>query len=238
MLLTIRFSYIADVIPPRCRNPRPVRFDDGVEVVTLREIEALAAPVAIISTKADGPVPVRIEYRWFEGQLWTSCSVFACQRQAQTSGGADFEYSSPGTELSLITDSATLSDHRLGIYVSSSVGQEAIGQYLQHWARGLIYIDGTLYRPAGEPRYVVMTFGLSNNHGGTSVLCTDYANSNIKEDAYFSLFQLAQAQQYAGRIAAARGDTKSFRSDPGLSFQVLIPKAIQIANRIDFQVAA
>ena len=95
MLVTVRFSYIADVIPPRCRNPRPVRFDNGVEVVTLREIEALAAPVAIISTKADEPVPVRIEYRWFEGQLWTSCNVFGCQRQAQTSGGTDFDTQAP-----------------------------------------------------------------------------------------------------------------------------------------------
>ncbi|MBM5458721.1 hypothetical protein H8F21_14225 [Pseudomonas sp. P66] len=238
MQLTVRFSYVEPIIPPRCRNPRRVRFHDGVEVVTIRELELSAAPVAIISTKADSSDSASIEYRWFEGMLWTSCSVYGCTRQAHTSGGKDFDYPIPGSELSLITDSVTMSDHQLGVFVSVSEGKEAIGQYLQDWAQGLIFIDGKLYRPAGEPRYVVMTFGLSNNHGGTAVLCTDHSNPNIKEVSYFSLHQLEQAQQYAGRIASARGDTTSFSGDPGFCFQVLIPEAVQIENKTHHQVAA
>ncbi|MNJ77790.1 hypothetical protein D3C77_753750 [compost metagenome] len=83
-----------------------------------------------------------------------------------------------------------------------------------------------------------MTFGLSNNHGGTSVLCTDFSNSNIKEEAYFSLLQLEQAQQYAASIASARGDTTSFSADPGFSFEVLIPEAIQVKPNECRKVAA
>ncbi|QHF00420.1 hypothetical protein LCG56_28940 (plasmid) [Pseudomonas cannabina pv. alisalensis] len=228
MQLTVKYSYVESIIPPRCRNLRRVRFDDGLEVVTLREITREAAPVAIISASDSSEPP--IEYRWFDGHLWTSCSVYGCSRQAHTSGGTDYDYPAPGPELSLVTDSVSMSRHDIGIFVSVSEGKLAIAEYLQRWAQSLIFIDGQVYRPAGEPRYVVMTFGLSNNHGGTAVLCTDISNTNIKEQSYFSILQLEQAKDYADRIAAARGDTTKFNADPGYTFEVLIPEAVQIRN--------
>lgn len=236
MQLPVKFSYVESVVPPRCRNPRRVRSHDGLEVVTLREIKREAAPVAIISASNGRESP--IEYRWFEGQLWTSCSVYGCSRQAHTSGGTDYDYPTPGTELSLVTDSVSMSRHDLGVFVSVSEGKVAIAEYLHRWAQSLIFIDGQVYRPAGEPRYVVMTFGLSNNHGGTAILCTDISNSNIKDQSYFSVLQFEAAKDYASRIAAARGDTTKFSPDPGYTFEVLIPEAVQIRNDYKHEVAA
>lgn len=236
MQLTVKYTYVENIIPPRCRNPRRARFDDGLEVVNLREILREAAPVAIISASNSSEPP--IEYRWFDGQLWTSCSVYGCSRQARTSGGTDYDYAAPGTELSLVTDSVSMSRHDLGIFVSVSEGKVAIAEYLHGWAKTLILIDGQVYRPAGEPRYVVMTFGLSNNHGGTAVLCTDISNTNIKAQSYFSVLQFEQAKDYALRIATARGDTTKFSADPGYTFEVLIPEAVRIRNDYKQEAAA
>lgn len=236
MQLTVKFSYVENIIPPRCRNPRRARFNDGLEVLTLREINSEEAPVAIISASDSSELP--IEYRWFDGQLWTSCSVYGCSRQARTSGGTDYDYPTPGPELSLVTDSVSMSRHDIGIFVSVSEGKVAIAEYLHRWAQSLIFIDGKVFRPAGEPRYVVMTFGLSNNHGGTAILCTDISNTNIKDQSYFSVLQFEQAKDYAGRIAAARGDTSKFNTDPGYTFEVLIPEAVQIRNDYKHEAAA
>lgn len=236
MQLTVKYSYVENIIPPRCRNPRRARFADGLEVVTLREIQRESAPVAIISTSNGSEPP--IEYRWFDGQLWTSCCVYGCSRQARTSGGSDYDYAAPEPEISLVTDSVSMSRHDIGIFVSVSEGKVAIADYLHRWAQSLILINGQVYRPAGEPRYVVMTFGLSNNHGGTAILCTDLSNTNIKEQSYFSVLQFEQAKHYAGRIAAARGDTTKFSADPGYTFEVLIPEAVQIRNDYNQDAAA
>lgn len=235
MQLTVKFSYAETIVPPRCRNPRRVRFHDGLEVVTLQEIESAAAPVAIISASKEGGAQP-IEYRWFNGQLWTSCHVYGCSRQPYTSRGTDYDHPVPDAELSLVTDSVNMSRYDMGISITVTEGKLAIAEYLHTWAQGLIFIDGHLYRPAGEPRYVVMTFGLSNNHGGTAVLCTDISNPNIKEQAYYSVLQLEQAQRYAGEIAAARGDTTKFSPDPGFTFEVLIPEAVQVCNRFEQKV--
>nr|AVE21282.1 Hypothetical protein [Pseudomonas aeruginosa] len=78
--------------------------------------------------------------------------------------------------------------------------------------------------------YVVMTFGLSNNHGGTSLHCTDFLNANIKDSSYFSILEFDRALEYARQVAANRGDTIKFSVDPGFEFQVLIPKAVQWKN--------
>ena len=67
MQLTVKYTYVENIIPARCRNPRRARFDDGLEVVNLREILREAAPVAIISASNSSEPP--IEYRWFDGQL-------------------------------------------------------------------------------------------------------------------------------------------------------------------------
>lgn len=222
MILTIDYSYIQHVTPPRCRKPRPTRFDDGVAEVTICEVTSEQAPVAIISRKLSGLGAEPVRYRWFDGRLWTDTPILDCERRRQ-----DSLYTLPGSTLSLITDSASLTHHALGISVCAWEGKQGIMEYLHAWAADNLLVDGQLYRPAGEPRFVVMTFGLSNNHGGTALLCTDYFNSNIRADAYFSLLEKSAADEYAQQVALERGDTKKFSTDPGYAFEVLIPEAVQ-----------
>lgn len=70
-----------------------------------------------------------------------------------------------------------------------------------------LLVDGELYTQTTEPRYVVMTFGLGHNHGGTALMVTNYYNPNIRKDCYFSALQGDEAVAYANEKAKARGDT-------------------------------
>lgn len=74
--------------------------------------------------------------------------------------------------------------------------------------RQYLLVDGELYKRTAEPRYVVNTFGLGHNHGGTGMLCEYYYNTNISKDNYFSALDGEKAVAYANKVAAGRGDTK------------------------------
>ena len=69
-----------------------------------------------------------------------------------------------------------------------------------------ILVDGELYNKTSEPRYVVNTFGLGHNHGGTGMFCEYGYNSNIRQDNYFSALEGKQAVDYANKVAENRGD--------------------------------
>ena len=70
-----------------------------------------------------------------------------------------------------------------------------------------ILVDGELYGKCSEPRYVINTFGLGHNHGGTGMFCTYHYNSNISKKNYFSALQGKEAVAYANYVAKRRGDT-------------------------------
>ncbi|HEJ4407892.1 TPA: hypothetical protein SL557_000171 [Pseudomonas aeruginosa] len=227
MELTVNYSYVEQIIPPRCRKPRPQRFEDGVAVLSIREVTAEQAPVAIVGREKDHDSDNYLEpvvYRWFDGRLWTDCDVSNCSRRRASC------YPALGPTLNLVKDSAVLSNPALGIYVCVHEGKQGIADHLQACAKDWLIIDGQLYRPAGEPMYVVMTFGLSGNHGGTALLTDDHLNPNIQREAYFSLLELDQAITHTLLVAGKRGDTVKVSTNPGFQFQVLIPAAIQWEN--------
>lgn len=70
-----------------------------------------------------------------------------------------------------------------------------------------LLVDGELYTQTTEPRYVVMTFGLGHNHGGTALMVTHHYNPNIRKTAYFNALQGDEAIAYANEKANTRGDT-------------------------------
>jgi len=225
MQLTVNYSYVEQIVPPRCRKPRPQRFDDGVAVLNIREVTTEQAPVAIIGIEQDAAgehTHEPVAYHWFDGKLWTNCPLSDCSR--------DRSYQQLGHTLDLVTDSSTVFHAETGIYVSLYDGKEVIAKYLSGVANGLLIIDGQLHRPAGEPRYRVMTFGLSHNHGGTFLSCANGLNPNLKPEAYFSLLELNEAIEYTRKVAEARGDTVKVGFEPGFRFEVLIPQAVQWKN--------
>lgn len=95
-------------------------------------------------------------------------------------------------------------------------------------ARSIISIDNVMYKTASEPRYVVMTFGLGNNHGGTGMFVTDYYNRNICKNSYFTALQYNEAYNYAINVAKSRGDSESIDTIGFDKIEVLIPKAVKL----------
>lgn len=75
-----------------------------------------------------------------------------------------------------------------------------------------ILVDGELYIETAEPRYVINTFGLGHNHGGTGMFVEYHYNPNIRNDNYFSALDGKKAVEYANSVAAGRGDTNNVGS--------------------------
>ncbi len=86
---------------------------------------------------------------------------------------------------------------------------EQIKEYIQSQANRFLICDGKLYEEASEPMYVIMTFGLGYNHGGSALMIEDYYNPNIPSSRYYAANQREEAIAKAKEIASNRGDTES-----------------------------
>lgn len=77
--------------------------------------------------------------------------------------------------------------------------------------RAEVYIvcDGVIWETCGEPMYVINTFGLGHNHGGTGFFIEYFYNDNISAQNYFNALQREEAIAYGKKVALGRGDDKS-----------------------------
>ena len=78
---------------------------------------------------------------------------------------------------------------------------------MQAQADRYIFSDGKIWEECGEPMYVINTFGLGHNHGGTGMFIESFYNSNISAKNYFNALEREEAIAYANMVAAGRGDT-------------------------------
>lgn len=76
-------------------------------------------------------------------------------------------------------------------------------------AEDYIIYDGKVWKICGEPMYMINTFGLGHNHGGTGFFIKYCYNENISRNNYFNALEREQAIAYGKKVAANRGDTKS-----------------------------
>ena len=82
----------------------------------------------------------------------------------------------------------------------------------------------------GEPRYIIATFGLGHNHGGSALFVENCYNPNIRKERYFSALDGDLAVKEFDRVALARGDTNSAgRYKPMI--EVLMPQAVKVNPR-------
>lgn len=95
-------------------------------------------------------------------------------------------------------------------------------------ASGLCINAGIMYRATSEPRYVVMTYGLGNNHSSTDLLVVMAYNQNIPNKSYFSALEYEKACEAADKVAANRGDTKSMPVRPTEKIEVFIQEAVKL----------
>lgn len=230
MKIKILFSYEENVVPPRCRNPRPVRFHDGEIELEVPEIQSDAAPVAIRATyKRDVINPYQMEYRWYHNRLWTSVQCYRGEPHFDKETKEAKKYAMYGHTIDLRSDDR-LENRDFGIYLAKVENSKSETlEYLTQWAKYELIIDGIRHQPCNEPHYVVMTFGLGRNHGGTACVIDGNFDQNECSSSVFCLLERDNAIKKATEVATLREDSKSLPIKPhGPDWEILIPEAIQI----------
>lgn len=235
--IAVLFSCTESVVPPRCRKSRPVKFHNGEFVFEVPHAESHEAPVAIVSCGKigydDEARPFTVEYRWFAGRLWTAMKMDGVRPSGRARHSEDGTHRPLPDTIDARSDSATATLHDLAIHYGTYRTRLEAEEELRACMADHLAIDGQWFRPAGEPRYVVQTFGFGANHGGTALFATDHFNPNISRDCYYGLLDFEAAAAHATRTAEERGDTQSLpiRVNGGETFRVLLPEALQVQSR-------
>lgn len=173
--------YLHRFIPPRARKEREEILTKPV-TVTYREVVDTDAPVVLIEHNIIYPKGGEGE-KLATPYRWFDNQLWVECRRPPTPGGK-------------LTSGYCLSEADLEETVKAR-------------GNGHIVINGQFWEPSGEPRYVVMTFGLGDNHGGTSISVDSYFNPNIHRSAYFPATMKNEAIVYALWTANNRDDDKS-----------------------------
>ena len=119
------------------------------------------------SYKEDG----KTEIRWWQSQCWKRMTKkdLECGGEIRDIKASEFHF---GAELP---------------HGYARNRQLCIKKY-QEAAKRYLIVDGSVWLRCGEPRYVVNTFGLGHNHGGTGLFVEEFYNSNISNTNYFIIF--------------------------------------------------
>lgn len=224
MKRTFQIKYWEQYVPPRCRKPRSREIKEDV-TIDIPELTFADAPVAIIQRSPFKRLWVNqnygtrnvLPYHLFNGKLYVPCRRrnFEClygKERNRWANVGDIYYSD---------------------YMAQGSKADAV-KALKDSIKRFVLIDGKVCEEIGEPRYVVMTFGLGNNHGigwGTALLTDNHYNPNIARRSYFRIDQEELARRYGRMVAVKRGDTKAIpQFDKRLydRFEILIPEAVKL----------
>lgn len=213
-IVTIKEKYYCAYIPSA--RSQKYAFDEveGEIKVSVPSVTADEAPVAFRLSDYSHQKGKQTELRWYGGKLW----------RQHTSRDRS------GEQSVIVTDFGPEHlEHLLNPSLPwghSRSRAVCIKRYRQEAERYLL-IDGAVWKRAGEPRYVINTFGLGHNHGGTGLFVEEFYNSNIANDRYFSALDGDKAVAEANRIAERREDTESMGNFEKM-IEVLIPEAVSI----------
>lgn len=225
------YKYEEEYLPPRCRIPR-YRETEAVHSINIPVVAPKDAPIAfkhldhIVGVTPDsgsryyGSVKV---YRVFNGKLYTR--IPASDKYCGATGW--WKFSQLKKEISERQTWSCVSDWDVGCLHEPSACE---AHFDKKFSKYLIIQSGgkkQIWEEASEPMYVIHTFGLGHNHGGTSFSITDHYNPNIRKDCYFNALQAKEGMKEALRIAKGRGDTNYLsliRKHPVI--KVLMPEMV------------
>lgn len=220
MEIVVNYKYEEEYIPPRCRKPR-YRDTQASFIIDIPVLSPAQAPIAFRHEELHKGM---IEYRLIGDKLYTR--VRWSNKRNGTNGWwpADELIERMGEENTW----SCVRDYDIGP-IHSPVECEKV---LKAKYGCYIFIqsqDGELevWELTGEPRYVIVTFGLGHNHASTNYFIETHYNPNICKERYFTALQYDKVVQETLHVAAARGDTNSFDSiKRGPKIEVLIPEAV------------
>ncbi len=212
--VTLPARWGAYEVPPGCRKERWVQH----KVLVPGEVRSIGTD-QVVGAFTVAPDEWREDSDWysFDGHLYRPWLTDRQQTEAH-----DF------TEGFLLQRLANGED---AIRTGAESDEEAIRQVQDRLDQFLI-VDGEIWCRAGEPRYVVQTFGFGGNHGGTALLvATDY-NPNLQPHCYFRADEFEAAREFAIEVATNRGDTESARSIAAMAAPIVVhdPSAVTLVT--------
>ena len=222
MQIEAKIKYQEEYLPTkRHRIPRIREIDETV-MFELREIKKDDAPVAMIVTDYKSYLDENgndnfglreIPFHAIEGQLYSE--------KRDMWGALD-----KGT-FPLKSFISEVERHGNCLYGWVGKSKEEVLRSVNAFITSHVMIDGIIYEQKGEPRYVINTFGLGHNHGGTGMFISYGYNPNISESNYFNALQRDEAIAYANEVAARRGDTDSVGKFGAENIRVFMPELIR-----------
>lgn len=214
MDIQVTYEYVEGYFPTRRHRKLHYRNVSAETTVTIPETTKDEAPMAFyVYEKLNNSA---VTYRLWNDQLWKP--VPWNERAAHAEGWYPVE------ELLAALKNVSTSK-------ANKTSDEAKQEKHDFASRHLI-VDGVVYEQTNEPRYVVMTFGLGHNHGGTSMFIEDHYNPNVRKESYFNALERNAAIAYGKRVAAERGDTTSVDTlGDYCIIQVLIPECVLLNPR-------
>lgn len=234
MEFNIEYWYMENYLPTtRHRKPRERYVKSSVDV-NIKEPEESEFPVAFIvkdcgwicEEEEKGPdfKNISTEIRTYAGELWKA--VRYSDYVSRQPGWAPVSYIKNRLEYykPYWTGGADFSEKSIILDSKKKEAEEAVF----HKAKGYLIFDGKIWEPCGEPMYVVMTFGLGHNHGGTGFFIEYSYNENISKNNYFNALERDQAIAYGKKVAANRGDTNSIDGiGERKNIEVLMPEMVK-----------
>jgi len=238
MQIDIPYTYEVVAIPNRCKKERTYEFAAATPLSGyVPELTNAEAPIAYRLSGTTMSAP--LELRWANERLWKPAHInqtgpklpldnFHLMAETQSAlhlypsiwirtGG----YNGYWTKDHPII---TPTDFRRILRNNEAQVRASIVDRLNSY----VLIDDIFHVATSEPFYVINTFGLGGNHGGTALFATHYAQRpNPKLN--FRADQLEEAIAAANAIAISRGDTKSIPVTPVQHIEVLLPEAVRVS---------
>lgn len=202
MNVKVWITYEKSYLPKQCKK---LRFCECEEFINakLSEIDSGKLQLAFEDNSYDGKGKIY----YYDGKLW---SKFKCNR------GLIKDFYDRGIEIKTALDYFLYTRENCSTYFYSEydrkyrgvdTSRQAVIRRVEEDFKSYILVDNELYEITEEPRYVVNTFGLGHNHGGTALFCEYCYNRNIGNQNYFSALDGDKAVAYANEVAKRRGDT-------------------------------
>lgn len=242
MTFDIPFWYEETFLPTRRNQKEKKRYCNGIYTVSIPELTEAEFPIAFIVTDWKTVYKDAKNYHDFDRN--ENCDFRLFDETIRTYAGKLFRpvRVTHGVAISEVFEPVSYISQQLqmrkpwnkldeedsnedSIVVRDNLNE--ICQEIQKNSERYVIFNGVVWKQCGEPRYVVNTFGLGYNHGGTSMFIEDYYNPNISKDAYFCALEKEEAVAYANRIAEARGDTNDVgKFGKDIDIKVLMPECV------------
>ena len=215
MLFNVEFWNTEKYLPTKRHRVLRERYVKNSVDVNVKELKENEFPVAFIvkdygwlyeeeNKDADWGI-ITTEIRTYKGKLWKAVRYSECVSHA--TGWMPISYIKNRIQDYAPCWKGGESFSEASIIMESNISE--CKKNIRKKSKGYIIFDGKVWTSCGEPMYVINTFGLGHNHGGTGFFVEYFYNSNISNKNYFNALERDKAIAYGKQVALNRGDTKS-----------------------------